>query len=188
MEHQPRFQCHYTDKELIIKNEGCELSSPICAKLFSMLTVHTRKFIGNEWKDCICCFPVRDFYQTFKSTGKLKGDVAIATFNAADNIIYGEKISELKKQLFDWKKTSLSVSFKTDVISVKASDVVKANYIDMYKVNRVAYYWDSQQMSENQDKQLMMLYNNVPAGCYGIRYVDYERIAPLVYNTNIELA
>ena len=185
LEHQPKFQFARKDSAYIISNEGCELSAPIRVSIHSMITVLSEKFIDEESIDCIYCFPV-NYYKQKQPTGKLKGDLASFIYDPEDWDLIQEKVSTLQNRLDDWESFPKDAP-PTTILSVRISDVVRITYCDMYNVKRVVYFWDSEQISENQYRQMVVLSHNVPIGLYGAEHILIEKIVQNVHQTAYEL-
>lgn len=185
LEHQPKFQFGRKDGAYIISNEGSELSAPIRVSIHSMITVLSEKFIDEESIDCIYCFPVI-YYKQKQPTGKLKGDLIYFTYDKEDWGLIQEKVSTLQKRLDDWESFPKDAPLTT-ILSVRISDVVRITYYDMYNVKRVVHFWDSEQISESQYIQMVILSHNVPFGLYDPQNIYIEKIVRNVHQTAYEL-
>ncbi len=184
-EHQPKFQFRRKDGTYIISNEGSELSAPIRVSVHSMITVLSEKFIDEESIDCIYCFPVI-YYKQKQPTGKLKGDLISFTYDKEDWGLIQEKVSTLQKRLYDRESFPEDAPLTT-ILSVRISDVVRITYCDMYNVKRVVHFWDSEQISESQYRQMVMLSHNVPIDLYDPQNIYIEKIVQNVHKTAYEL-
>lgn len=185
LEHQPKFQFSRSCGQYRISNEGCELSAPIRVSVHSMITIISEKFINDNTIDCIYCFPVI-YYKQKQPTGKLKGDLIYFTYDKEDWGLIQEKVSTLQKRLDDWESFPKDAPLTT-ILSVRISDVVRITYCDMYNVKRVVHFWDSEQISESQYRQMVMLSHNVPIGLYGPQNIYIEKIVQNVHKTAYEL-
>lgn len=185
LEHQPKFQFARKDDTYIISNEGSELSAPIRVSIHSMITILSEKFIDGKLIDCIYCYPVI-YYKQKQSTGKLKGELVSFKYDAEDWNIIQHKVSDLQTKLYDWKDFPKDAPMTT-ILFIRISDVARITYYDMYNVKRVVYFWDSEQISESQYRQMVMLYNKVPFGVYDPQNIDIEKIVRNVHKTAHEL-
>ena len=185
LEHQPKFQFGRKDGAYIISNEGSELSAPIRVSIHSMITVLSEKFIDEESIDCIYCFPVL-YYKQKQPTGKLKGDLIYFTYDKEDWGLIQEKVSTLQKRLDDRESFPKDAPLTT-ILSVRISDVVRITYCDMYNVKRVVHFWDSEQITESQYRQMVILSHNVPFGLYDPQNIYIEKIVRNVHQTAYEL-
>lgn len=182
LEHQPLFQFVKNDKSYIISNEGCELSAPITVNLHSMITVRTVKMIDNELHSLIYCHPV-EYYKQIKSTGNLKGEVAVASFDSEEYKTFIEKRNKLIAYFQDIR----NIPPFTQVLSVDISDVLQINYTDMYNVRRIVHFWNSQKISKERFSQLVTMCRFVPFGLYGVNDIKIEEIIHRTFTTNFEL-
>ena len=185
LEHQPKFQFGRKDGAYIISNEGCELSAPIRVSVHSMITIISEKFINDNTIDCIYCFPV-NYYKQKQPTGKLKGDLVSFTYDAGDWKLIQEQVLTLQNRLNDWENFPQDAPLTT-ILSVRISDVVRITYCDMYNVKRVVHFWDSEQISESQYRQMVVLSHNVPFGLYGPENISIEKIVRNVHQTAYEI-
>ena len=185
LEHQPKFQFGRKDGAYIISNEGCELSAPIRVSVHSMITIISEKFINDNTIDCIYCFPV-NYYKQKQPTGKLKGDLASFTYDPEDWNLIQEKVSTLQNRLDDWESFPKDAP-PTTILSVRISDVVRITYCDMYNVKRVVHFWDSEQITESQYRQMVILSHNKPIGLYDPQNIYIEKIVRNVHQTAYEL-
>lgn len=144
LEHQPRFQFHQTEEGLIISNDGCEISETARFEITPMIIIEATKRDTSE--QFMTCIPI-EYYSEIHKTYNYKGTLAKCSYTSAENLIKLKQIVEGVKNRI--KLTGLSlVCIWDDEELVKVSDLVKIEYVDIYKIRRFVYYYNMREIPE----------------------------------------
>ena len=144
LEHQPRFQFNQTEDALIISNDGCEISETARIEIIPMIIIEaTKRYTSEQFMTCI---PIQ-YYADIHKTYNYKGTLAKCSYTSAENLIKLKQIVEGVKNRI--KLTGLRlVGLWDEEELVKVSDLVKIEYVDIYKVKRFVYYYNMREIPE----------------------------------------
>ena len=144
LEHQPRFQFHQTDDALIISNDGCEISETARIEITPMIVIEVTKF--TPYEAYMTCIPIQ-YYSDIYKTYNYKGPLVKCSYTSKDNLAKLQQIVEGVKNRI--KLTGLRlVGLWDEEELVKVSDLVKIEYVDIYKVKRFVYYYNMREIPE----------------------------------------
>lgn len=146
LEHQPLFEfIHKADGSLLIRNTGVAMSSPAIITVHSLLVMEYSRHIK---KHDICLDYIYSIwvekYTNPRHYTNLQGD-----------IFFSESLLEKKEDVVNWKLSMIRDAInqsKTEVEELKALDVrlmdlVKIEYADRYKIRRILYFAEGNEIS-----------------------------------------
>lgn len=183
LEHQPSFQFTRNEDNVTISNVGGLLSGPIRTTVYSMVIVQSSKCIDDEWGNYVYCHPVLYYQRHGKGTTNLSGNLAIHSYDAKDYNILTTRVQEIGKGFMDWNKYP-PIGPMINVQSVSISDVIKIEYVDMYKKAHTVYYLDAHIIPKEKFDRLIEISKCVPAGIYDVNNVNVKNIIYRTYTTN----
>ena len=141
LEHQPLFSFgKTTDDYLTISNNGYALTSPATITLQPLLMVAFDRIANNSSE-------VLDSY--FWSMEIIRYSGRTYTANQDGLLIRYKKLSEDTEKLLQEKITEIrqrvkkyEVIYNLSSIEIRTTNLIKIEYVDMYKVSRTTYFWE----------------------------------------------
>lgn len=183
LEHQPMFKfVKEADSLTIVNNGGC-LCAPIKAAIESMIIVHSEKLINKTFSDYVFCWPVRYYYRKGQNTHNLLNDLAKFQFNEVDYRNLVGKVGVIRDSLLTLKRLPPNAPITT-ILSVTLSDLIRIEYVDMYKKSHTVYYLDTQMISKKEYNKFIEISRKLPNGIYDVNSVNVEDVIDLTYATN----
>lgn len=182
LEHQPSFQFKRSEDCLTISNVGCYVSTPIKTTITSMIIVKSSKYI-NEWGSYVYCHPVSYYHRKGYGTTNIYGNMVEHSYDAKDYNILKAKVQDIFKGFKDLPKHE----FRTYVGTVNISDLIKIDYVDMYKKAHTVYYLDAQLISQEIYDSLIKISQQVPMGIYDVNSIKVNDVIRMSCMTNYKL-
>lgn len=144
LEHQPRFQFHQAEDALIISNDGCEISETARIEITPMIIIEATKLDTSE--QFMTCIPIQ-YYSDIYKTYSYKGALLKCRYTSIEDLTRLQQVVEEVKNRI--KLSGLSwVCLWDEEELVKVSDLVKIEYVDIYKIRRFVYYYNMREIPE----------------------------------------
>ena len=174
LEHQPIFKFEQNDDVFTIYAEGTPMAAPARIEITSVIAIEPAKAImenGRYYRYGVT-IPYKN-YSSFDRTYNLSGKLIECCYADA-NMLF--KLTNLVKGVKRKIKEPLYFGIVAEDLPVHASDLIKIEYIDMYKVRRALYYFNMQEIPKWLYDEVQKELQDHPFGPYDISGLSVDGI------------
>ena len=166
LEHQPIFEFEQNDDAFIIYAKGASMAAPAKIEITSVIAMEPAKATmenGRYYRYGVT-IPYKN-YRSIDRTYNLSGKLIECRYADTDMLF---KLTNLVKGLERQIKHPLYFGIVAEDLPVYASDLIKIEYMDMYKAKRTIYYFNLQEIPKWLYEEMQKELQDHPFGPYDI--------------------
>ncbi len=174
LEHQPIFRFEQSDDAFAIYAEGPPMAAPAKIEITSVIAMEPAKAVmenGRYYRYGVT-IPYKN-YRSIDRTYNLSGKLIECSYADADILF---KLTNLVKGVEHQIKDPLYFGIVAEDLPVHASDLIKIEYIDMYKAKRTLYYFNLQEIPQWLYNEMQNELQDHPFGPYDISELSVDGI------------
>ncbi|MBO7221326.1 MAG: hypothetical protein J6V21_09145 [Alistipes sp.] len=174
LEHQPIFEFEQNDDAFIIYAKGASMAAPAKIEITSVIAMEPAKATmenGRYYRYGVT-IPYKN-YRSIDRTYNLSGKLIECRYADTDMLF---KLTNLVKGLERQIKHPLYFGIVAEDLPVYASDLIKIEYMDMYKAKRTIYYFNLQEIPKWLYEEMQKELQDHPFGPYDISELSVDGI------------
>ena len=165
LEHQPIFEFVQGDDSFTIISKGASMSSPAKIEITSAIVLEPAKATMEDGRYCryIVAVPYKN-YTNIEHTYNLSGKIIECSYASTETLL---KLKQLVERV-QWRiKNPISSGIVAENLPVYATDLIKIEYVDMYKIKRELYYYNLREIPQ-------WLYNIISEAIEDFPFAPYD--------------
>lgn len=174
LEHQPIFKFEQNDDAFIIYAEGTSMSAPAKIDITSVIAMEPAKAVmenGRYYRYGVT-IPYKN-YRSIDRTYNLSGKLLECSYADTDMLF---KLTNLVKGVERQIKDPIYLGIVAEDLPVHVSDLIKIEYVDMYKTVRSLYYFNMQEIPKWLYEEMQKELQDHPFGPYDISEFSIDSI------------
>lgn len=174
LEHQPIFKFEQNDDAFIIYAEGTSMSAPAKIDITSVIAMEPAKAVmenGRYYRYGVT-IPYKN-YRSIDRTYNLSGKLLECSYADTDMLF---KLTNLVKGVERQIKDPIYLGIVAEDLPVHTSDLIKIEYVDMYKTVRTLYYFNMQEIPKWLYEEMQKELQDHPFGPYDISELSIDSI------------
>ena len=174
LEHQPIFKFEQNDDAFIIYAEGTSMSAPAKIDITSVIAMEPAKAVmenGRYYRYGVT-IPYKN-YRSIDRTYNLSGKLLECSYADTDMLF---KLTNLVKGVESQIKDPIYLGIVAEDLPVHVSDLIKIEYVDMYKTIRTLYYFNMQEIPKWLYEEMQKELQDHPFGPYDISEFSIDSI------------
>ena len=174
LEHQPIFEFEQNDDAFIIYAKGTSMAAPAKIEITSVIAMEPAKAVmdnGRYYRYGVT-IPYKN-YRSIDRTYNLSGKLIECRYADIDMLF---KLTNLVKGVEHQIKQPLYFGIVAEDLPVHATDLIKIEYVDMYKTVRTLYYFNMQEIPKWLYEEMQKELQDHPFGPYDISELSVDGI------------
>lgn len=146
LEHQPIFEFVQGDDSFTIISKGASMSSPAKIEITPIITIEPAKSVleDGRYRRYLVTIPYQRYF-TIKPTNNLSGQIVECQNVDADKLL---RLKHIAENVELWLKRPTCSGIVGEDLPVYTKDLIKIEYVDMYKIKRILYYFGTNEIPQ----------------------------------------
>ena len=175
LEHQPIFELMQGEESFSIFAKGASMAAPAKIEITSVIAMEPGKAImenGRYYRYAVT-IPYKN-YQSIDRTYNLSGKLLECRYATAETLLkLKHLVAGVQQQIA--MPVRFGIIAETD-FPIHVTDMIKIEYVDMYKVNRVLYYFNMQEIPQWLYEKMQLGVQDFTFGALDISELSVDRV------------
>lgn len=146
LEHQPIFELIQSENSFTISAKGASMVAPAKIEITPIITIEPTKSVleDGRYRRYLVTIPYQG-YVTIKPTNNLSGQIVECQNVDADKLL---RLKHIAEHVELWLKRPTCSGIFGEDLPVYTKDLIKIEYVDMYKIKRILYYFGTNEIPQ----------------------------------------
>ena len=146
LEHQPIFELIQCEDSFTISAKGASMVAPAKIEITPIITIEPAKSVleDGRYRRYLVTIPYQR-YVTIKPTNNLSGQIVECQNVDTDKLL---RLKHIAENVELWLKRPTCSGIVGEDLPVYTKDLIKIEYVDMYKIKRILYYFGTNEIPQ----------------------------------------